>query len=58
MSFQDNELDIINFLLRLLLKEIQGIEEVKSYHIYLKNTQKFEKLQIGYSLNLTANFSG
>ena len=38
---QENEFDIISFILRWLLKKIQGPPEVKPYHLYLGNKSKF-----------------
>ena len=42
--FHNNDFKENNFALRRLLKEIQGVSDVKLYHIYLENTWEFKKI--------------
>ena len=59
-SSQENEFDINYFVLRFVMINkgdtalIQGTTDVKSYHIYLENSQNFEIQQNTYPVTLNA----
>ena len=57
-SFQDENFDESSFVVRRLLKELQGAQESILCHLYLRNAKNFRKLGKKCSTNLIGRDSG